>query len=455
MIDVDSSFLVIAKDVRQMTSPIRLLSAILLGILLQPAAYGQFGSALTGVGPINRSMGGASTAAPLDTLGALQWNPATITALPNSTDFGLELLFPNSTLKSSVKANSLAPGFPAADVAGSTRSESGVFPLPEFGVVFTPKNSDVTFGLGVLSVGGFGANYPGSATNPVLTPPLPNGMGVGPIYTQYQLLQFVPTVAFRLTDELSVGVSPIIDLASLSVDPGILAAPDNAGGSGFPTYPAMTHGAFQWGAGFQIGAFYVTDNYWQFGASFKSKQWFNDFSYNSSDQIGAPRNVKFGLDAPMIISLGTAYAGFERLLFAVDARYLAYSDTRGYSETGFTPTGAVAGLGWKDVFAVSAGTQYQMSDAVSARLGYSFNTNPIGDSQTFYNVGSPLIIQHGAYVGTSYNVNQCFKVSITYAHFFENSVSGPIQSPGGAIPGTNASSSAFADSLIVGASFTF
>ena len=80
-------------------------------------------------------------------------------------------------------------------------------------------------------------------------------------------------------------------------------------------------------------------------------------------------------------------------------------DTRGYSETGSTPTGAVAGLGWKDVFAVSAGTQYQISDAVSARLGYSFNTNPIGDSQTFYNVGSPLIIQHGAYFGTSYNVN--------------------------------------------------
>lgn len=438
-----------------MAGPYRVLLVILLSILLQSATFGQYGSTLTGVGPINRSMGGTSTAAPLDTLGALQWNPATVTALPNSTDFGLELLFPNSTLKSSVDANSLAPGFPAVNVSGSTKSESGVFPLPEFGVVYTPKHADVTFGLGVLSVGGFGTNYPGSVTNPVLTPPLPNGMGVGPIYTQYQLLQIVPTVAFQLTDQLSVGISPIVDLASLSVAPGILAPPDNAGGSGFATYPVMNHGAFQWGAGFQIGAFYVTDQSWQFGASYKSPQWFEDFSYNSSDQTGAPRHVQFNMNAPMIVSLGTAYTGIERLLLAVDARYLAYSETRGYSDTGFMPTGAVAGLGWKDIFAVSAGTQYQLTDAVSARLGYSFNTNPVGDSQTFYNVGSPLLIQHGAYVGGSCNITERFKVSLTYAHFFENSVSGRIQSPAGAIPGTGVSSSAYADSLIVGASFTF
>ena len=257
--NLDSTYLIIAKDVKQMTSPSRVLFVILLSILMPSAAFGQYGSTLTGVGPINRSMGGTSTAAPLDTLGTLHWNPATITALPNSTDFGLELLFPNSTLKSSVDANGLAPGFPAVYVSGSTKSESGVFPLPEFGVVYRPEQTDVTFGLGVLSVGGFGTNYPGNVTNPVLTPPLPSGMGVDPIYTQYQLLQIVPTVAFQLTDPLSVGFSPIVDLASLSVAPGILAPPDNAGGSGFATYPVMNHGAFQWGAGFQIGAFYVTD----------------------------------------------------------------------------------------------------------------------------------------------------------------------------------------------------
>jgi len=388
-------------------------------------------------------MGGATTAAPLDTLGAFQWNPATITALPSSADFGVELLFPHSTLASSVGGGA---------ISGQSSSNSGVFPLPEFGFVYNPVNSSVSYGLGVLSVGGFGVNYAGSSTNPVLSPPPPGGFGVGPIYTQYQLMQIVPTVAFQVTDNLSIGFSPIVNLSSLSVDPGFIASPDPGGGG----YPAANHGQFQWGAGFQVGAFYVTDRFWQFGASFKSTQWFSDFEYNSSGPTGIAQTPQFGLDAPMIISLGTAYTGIDRMLFALDGRYLNYSGTHGYSGQGFDPTGAFAGLGWKDVYAVSAGTQYQMTDAASARVGYSFNTNPISDSQAFYNVGSPLIIQHGAYVGTSWNLTSRFKVSLTYTHFFENSVSGPIYAPGvGAVPGTNITSHASADSIIAGASFMF
>ena len=41
-------------------------------------ARAQFGLALSGVGPINRSMGGAAVAAPIDAAGAFFWNPATI-----------------------------------------------------------------------------------------------------------------------------------------------------------------------------------------------------------------------------------------------------------------------------------------------------------------------------------------------------------------------------------------
>ncbi len=431
-------------------SYVRMTAGFLLFVFSHCEVHAQFGATLSGVGPVSRSMAGTTTAAPVDTLGAFQWNPATISALPSSMDFGLELLMPHSQLASTVNADSLAPGFPAATVSGSTDSGSGVFPLPEFGVVLRPEDSDFTYGLGVLTVGGFGVNYPGSATNPMLTPPLPNGLGVGPIYTQYQLMQIIPTISYQATENLSIGFSPIINLAGLSADPGILAAPDNAGGGAFPTYPPMNHGAFQWGAGFQLGAFYVTDSHWQYGASFKSTQWFKDFEYNSRDQIGASRQIQYGMDAPMIISIGTAYTGFEKLLLAVDGRYLNYSGTRGYSSTGFTPAGAISGLGWNDIYALSLGSQYQLTDAASLRLGYSFNTNPVDDENTFYNVGSPLIIQHGAYLGGSYNLTSRLTVSLAYSHYFENSVSGPIQSIGGPVPGTNVTSSASADSLLFG-----
>ena len=41
-------------------------------------AFSQAGHIMQGVGAVNMSMGGASTAQPLDISGALQWNPATI-----------------------------------------------------------------------------------------------------------------------------------------------------------------------------------------------------------------------------------------------------------------------------------------------------------------------------------------------------------------------------------------
>ena len=48
--------------------------------LLSSFAYSQSGHIMQGVGAVNMSMGGASTAQPLDISGALQWNPASISA---------------------------------------------------------------------------------------------------------------------------------------------------------------------------------------------------------------------------------------------------------------------------------------------------------------------------------------------------------------------------------------
>ena len=430
---------------------------LVLAIVCEQSAHAQFGALFSGVGPVNRSMGGASTAAPLDTLGAFQWNPATITALPSSADFGLELLFPRSELASTVAPGALGGGFPPVTLSGSSESTRGVFPMPSFGVVYQPSDdSPVSFGLGVLSVGGFSANLPGSTSNPILTAPPPNGLGVGPIFSQYQLMQMTPTIAYRVTEGFSIGVSPIISLGGISVDPGFLASPDDANGNGQATYPALTHGIYQWGAGAQIGAFYMTENSWQFGASVKSPQWFQNFTYNSRDENGAPRNVQIGVDVPMIVSIGAAYSGFDRFVLAVDGRWLNYSDTRGFAETGFDATGAVRGLGWKDVWALATGVQYQVSDGLSLRMGYSFNTNPIDDDVAFFNIMSPLVIQHTLSAGLSFCVTPSFKISAAYNHYFENSVEGPMISPTfGPLAGTSVKGTASADSVTVGASFAF
>jgi len=99
--------------------------------------------------------------------------------------------------------------------------------------------------------------------------------------------------------------------------------------------------------------------------------------------------------------------------------------TAGFRHTGFDPRGALRGLGWQNVFALGTGAQYQASDALSLRLGYTFSLNPVGPADASFNIGSPTIIQHTIALGASYNVTKAFKLSLAYAHDFQSSVSGP------------------------------
>src|SRR5437762_2737551 len=147
---------------------IRRVTFVLAAFLLSALpALAQQGFILSGVGPVNRAMGGASTAAPLDASGAIHWNPAAISGLGHSdVDFGVELLYPQVKLSSSLPAGPPGSGLPPVPLYGITRSDGGVFPLPTAGLVYQPEDSPWTYGLGIFDVGGFFVNYPASLTNP-------------------------------------------------------------------------------------------------------------------------------------------------------------------------------------------------------------------------------------------------------------------------------------------------
>jgi long-chain fatty acid transport protein len=430
--------------------------ALAVGALLSSTdpARAQIGLVLTGAGPVNRSMGGAAVAAPLDATGALYWNPATTSALPdNSIDFGIELLVPQTHLASSLPANALGLGLPPVPLAGSDRGDDGVFALPSMALVYHPEGSPWTLGLGIFPIGGFGVNYPASTSNPILTAQPPNGLGLGPIYSDLQIIQLAPAVSVQLTDQLSFGIGPTVNLANLSADPAIVTAPNLV--NGFPEYPPATHTRMAWGAGFQAGLYYIVSDDWQVGASIKSPQWFEDFHYQTTDGLGRPREFTAHFDFPMIVSAGLAYTGFDRWVLAADFRYVDFRNTEGFRQSGFDATGAVQGLGWRSVFAVALGAQYRLTDALSVRLGYSYNQDPISDSQSSFNVASSTILEHAIYCGFSYQVTGALSLSAAYAHGFENSVEGPLVTPLGAVPGSAVRNTTSADTFLVGASVKF
>lgn len=397
-------------------------------------------------GAINQSMGGAGTAAPLDSMGALYWNPASISGLSNSeVGIGLGFVLPDSTLASQVNAGALGPFGPPVTLSGSTHSSAGVTPIPTMSFVQKIDDSPWTFGGGVFSVGGFSANYAASTTNPVLTPQPPAGLGLGQLYSNAQIYQISATASYAVTDKLSVGVTPIVSLGFVQASPLFFAPPNDANGDGFASYGPGTSTRTSWGGGFQVGAYYITDNYWHLGVSYKSPQWFEPIRYNSTDELGRPVTQKIDLGLPQFVSLGAAYSGFERWLYAADFRYYNYTNAPGFDHSGYNANGSVAGLGWNNIFSVSNGLQFSATDRWTLRMGYTFNQNPVPGSQTQFNVLSSLIIQHWLSFGTTFKFTPRVAGTIAYTHGFQNQSTGPFVLPTGPLAGTSITNSVAAD----------
>lgn len=363
--------------------------AILLtiGMALSNPAFGQ-GITVTGVGPVNRSMGGAGTAAPIEAMGALHWNPASISGVSaNEVSFGAELLLADITLTTTV-----------AGVTSATSGEGGVAPIPTMGWVHHIEDTPLTIGLGLFGIGGFRNNMPANPNSPILA--------AGPLFADAEILQLAPTVSYALNERLSIGFAPTLTGMRTMFDP--------LGPS--PITPTPTPGSGNrehWGGGFQLGIYYIAENCWHYGFTFKSQQWMEDLRFFTPTGV-----TRFDLDYPMILSLGLAYSGIEDWVFAADARYFDYGNAPGFRD-----------LGWTSVFAFAVGAQYHISDIWTARFGYNVNKNPLNSDDAALNIADPLIQTQNVATGLSCRLVENVDLSLAYIYLVNSSLTGPLPAP--------------------------
>jgi len=420
-------------------------SAIVLGTLTSEVD-GQ-GLIVPSAGPINSSMAGASTAAPVD-FGGSYWNPAIISALEDQEVLiGSALGFSSIHLQSGLAADSVGGIFPPTNRYGEARSDSGVGAGLATGFSFRfAEDSPLTLGLGVFGLVGGGVNFAGSYSTPILTPrQSPNFFGVGPIFSSVSLLSIAPMASLQLTDRLAIGGGPIITAGTPSFNPAFFAAgPKDQ--YGLPTFPAATNARPYWGAGFQVGLFYELNDNWNLGFSYKSPVWQERWDFNAAYPNLAPRRIGIQASLPEIISWGVAYKGLPNTLIDLDLRYFDYADTELFGQKVVD-----GGLGWRSVFAVALGAQYKATERLTLRAGYLYNTNPIRGVTTLFNVQAPGIIQNTFTLGASYQLTENVTASLAWMHGFRNDIQGPILQ----IPGSTVRLDAQVDTLWFGVNIKF
>jgi long-chain fatty acid transport protein len=306
--------------------------------MLARSSFGQgYGTDLQNVmAPASGGMAGVSTARPQDVPSAIFGNPATMAQFE-----GTQFTIGGGWLEGYPTVDHQADGAGAAFTATS-RTEG--FLTPEIGVTqdLRPVGLNGTFGLGLASESGLGAEYRGMVPQ---TPLINNSS------SEYLVLGVNLGAGFQLNDRLALGAA--ITLGNAFEELG------NVG----PLASAAMVNAY--GLRGTIGATYDLNECNTLGFYYQSKM---HFTMIDGVRLGTDY-FNVNIDQPDTFGIGLANRSLMggNLLLACDVYYKLWQD---------------ADL-WQDlmvnqwVFAV--GAQYT-SGCTKYRIGYSFNSDPINHS---------------------------------------------------------------------------
>lgn len=320
--------------------------------------YATNGMRIIGVGPIQRSMGGANVALPLDSSVSLS-NPAALIELDRRLDIAVTYLDPDVGYKAT--SNS---GMVTRNNAFISSDKSSCV-IPAVGMTL-PVSERYTLGFGVYGVCGMGVDYPSNLYHNVT-------------YTEYQLMKFAPAIARRLNEKLSIGVALNLDYATMEFKAGSpLEQPHNDGEA--------------FGLGVTVGTMYELNDYLALGLAYESKQSFSDFRFNTP--VGTD---KLRLDQPQTLTCGLAIKPVDRLRVAFDISWIDWPQTVGKNLPAYTQnrSGATAwNMNWDEQWVYKLGFEYDLNVKTELRLGYNYAKNPLDSSRAFETIAFPAIAEH-------------------------------------------------------------
>jgi len=206
------------------------IKLIIVLILASATIYAQNGTKMLGVNA--KSMGRAGTSiGNFDSAELLYSNPAGISFLEKSViDLSASLMFPSVHFKNSLN-----------DVDG----DKNVFPMPNLAYVNKYDDSKFSWGLGVFTVGGMGADY---TMKHALFVNQDGSYAPQKYHSKLAVMQGGLTAAYKLTPQLSVGLSANLVYSMLEFGMPYSLSPDLMKGEAMP---GMTFGQiFAFGYGY-------------------------------------------------------------------------------------------------------------------------------------------------------------------------------------------------------------
>jgi long-chain fatty acid transport protein len=280
-------------------------------------------------------------------------NPATMTRL-DSHQLNLGLAPGFSVVR--FDQDSTSPGI------GSNNggNQGGFIPLLSTGYVH--KVSDrVRAGLGIFSISGASLD------------PKSDWGGRNQV-TNIQLftLSFIPTVAVRLTDWLSVGGGPAISYATL--DWKFKLQP-----MGFPEGDAKLDDMDDWEVGGMVGVLFEPSDRFRLGFLYQSETDLT-LSGDTTLPVGASSiDTKLELPLPHAFRADAIWQATDRLALSVGGAFENW-DALADTDLDFGPSSTTVKLGFKDTWKLRGGIHYQLTEQWMVQTGVSYDSSALNTS---------------------------------------------------------------------------
>jgi long-chain fatty acid transport protein len=405
------------------------------------------GAALPGAGPINSGMGGAGTALPNDSLGALMFNPALIAVAPgNQLSFTTEFLLEDITIDTTLARSGRTHGAASTNQVGL---------VPAFGWMSRKPDKKMAIGFGLIGLGGFSTDYPQNTAS-VLFAQRPEGLGR--VYTTYNVTKVPVVMAYQATPKLYLGASISVYMGQFSSAP--LFGGDFDRGSSGRWYPEAARPSQRFAVAAQIGFLYQATPKMSVGGSLTTPQNFSSYEWNSTNAdpgsraFGTTRRLSYDLDGPMVVSFGLGLKPTEKTQIAVDGMFTKYKGVSGFGGQGGVVNGSLDPFGWRNVWTFKAGLQHVLTAKLTVRAGYNFSQTPVRSEVVMSSIGAPLTSQHRFNGGFGYQVFPFLQANTSVSYAPRQNVVGPYLSSSNAVLGTLDVSNQVTSALI-GLSFKF
>ena len=369
-----------------------------------------------GYGVKSKGMAGAGAAYAQDAMAAAT-NPAGVATMNDRIDFGAELFMPDRT----------------ANVFGVARdgNESDMFLVPEFG--YTSKIDDVSsWGVVVYGNGGMNTDYKTGiySSNPAgLNDKTPTGVNLAQLF-------IAPTYARKLDDKNSIGVSlnliyQTFEATGLS---NFIAFKEN----GATGRQGLTDQGEDSSTGYSLKLGWTGEMTDQLTVAFTYQMESEMSKFDKYKDLFA-NDGEFNI--PAHYTLGFLYKATPKMNVAFDIQQINYSDIPaiankncGFSEAPGVPgpcdlgDPGGPGFGWDDMTVFKLGFDYQVSDDLVVRAGFSHGEHPIPATETAFNVIAPAVVEDHLTLGATWTMANKAELSAFYMHALENEVKG--SSPG-------------------------